>query len=102
MKVSELIEALQENNNPDDEILVFWWEKQNFNFPEDDELELTDKAWLKVSKEFDSGICCNASEEVTQWIADAVIEYSELKELQLVKETIDRLSLVLTTDKVEL
>lgn len=80
MKVSELIEALQENNNPDDEILVLWWEKQNFNFPEDDELELTDKAWLKVSKEFDEW--GNTSEEVTQWISDAVIEYSELKELQ--------------------
>jgi hypothetical protein len=78
MKVSRLIELLQEQNKPDDEILVVWWEKHHFEFPEDYELKLTDEAWLKVSTEFDSWD--NAGEEISKWISDAVIDYSETNE----------------------
>jgi hypothetical protein len=74
MKVSELIKTLQETAKPDDEILVLWWEKQHFDFPEDYEMKLTDEAWLKVSQEFDEWD--NPSEEVTQWISDAVIDHA--------------------------
>lgn len=79
MKVSELINTLLENNKPDDEILVLWWDKQTFDFADDDELVLTDDAWLKVSNIFDTWD--NAGTELTQWIAETVTECAEIKEV---------------------
>lgn len=78
MKVSELIKILQEHNKPDDEILVLWWEKETFDYAEDDELKLTDEAWLKISKDFDTW--GGLGSEVSQWISDAVIDYAELND----------------------
>jgi hypothetical protein len=75
MKVSELIKVLQENNKPEDEILVLWWEKNSFDFPEDYELKLTDEGWMKISKEFDEWD--NAGEQIGEWIADASVEHAE-------------------------
>jgi hypothetical protein len=77
MKVSELIKVLQEQNKPDEEILVLWWEKHNFDYAEDDEMKLTDEAWLKISKEFDEWD--SVGEEIGEWIADAVSQYAEEK-----------------------
>lgn len=76
MKVSELINTLLEHNKPDDEIIVLWWEKRNFDYEEYDELVLTDEAWRKVSEEFDTWD--NAGESVGEWIADAVSEHAEI------------------------
>lgn len=76
MKVSELINTLLENNKPDDEIIVLWWEKRNFDYEEYDELVLTDEAWRKVSEEFDTWD--NAGQEVGEWIADAVSDHAEI------------------------
>jgi hypothetical protein len=78
MKVKDLIKVLQEQNKPDEEILVVWWEKHHFDYADDDELVLTDEAWLKVSDEFDKW--GNAGYEIGEWIADAVSEHAELKE----------------------
>lgn len=78
MKVSKVIEALQQLP-PDDEILVLWWEKNAFDYSEDDELILTDEAWLKVSNDFDKWD--GAGEQIIgEWIADAVVEYAEVNE----------------------
>ncbi len=76
MKVSKLIQVLQETTKPDDEILVLWWEKHNFDYNDDDELVLTDEAWLKISQEFNEWD--EAGESVGEWIADAVSEHAEL------------------------
>ena len=81
MKVSQLIKVLQEQNKPDDEILVVWWEKHNFDYNEDDELKLTDEAWAKISDEFDSW--GNAGYQIGEWIADAVSEHAELNSLPI-------------------
>jgi len=78
MKVSELIKVLQEQNKPDDEILVIWWEKNSFDFPEDYEIKLTDDGWLKVVKEFNEW--GNAGSDIDDWIANAVIEHAEKKD----------------------
>lgn len=75
MKVSRLIEILQTQNKPDDEIIVLWWEKHHFDYSDDDELKLTDEAWLKISNECDSWD--GAGQDVGEWIADAVSEYAE-------------------------
>lgn len=76
MKVSQLINTLLEQNKPDDEIIVLWWEKRNFDYSENDELVLTDDAWRKVSDEFDTWD--NAGQDIGEWIADAVVEHAEI------------------------
>ena len=81
MKVSELIRVLQEQNKPDDEILVLWWEKKNFDFPEDYEIKLTDEGWLKISQEFDEW--GGAGDEISQWIADASVDHAEINSLPI-------------------
>jgi hypothetical protein len=78
MKVSRLIEILQEQNKPDDEILVIWWEKHNFDYSDDDELVLTDEAWMEISNEFDQWD--EAGYQIGEWIADAVSEKAEIRE----------------------
>ena len=78
MKVSRLIELLQTQNKPDDEVMFLCWEKHNFDYSDDDELKLTDEAWLKVCNEFD--LWDGASVGVNEWIADAVLEHAEMKE----------------------
>jgi hypothetical protein len=85
MKVSQLIKVLQEQNKPDDEILVLWWEKHHFDYSDDDEMKLTDEAWAKISNEFDSWD--NAGEEIGEWIADAVSEHAELNTDEFDKTT---------------
>jgi hypothetical protein len=76
MKVKDLIKALQETTNPDDEILVLWWEKQNFDFPEDYELTLTDEGWLKISQEFDEWD--GAGQKISEWIAEASVDHAKM------------------------
>jgi hypothetical protein len=78
MKVSRLIELLQTQNKPDDEIMFLCWEKHNFDYSDDDELKLTDEAWLEISNEFD--LWDEAGISTGIWIADAVSEYAEMKE----------------------
>lgn len=76
MKVSQLINTLLESNKPDDEIIVLWWEKRNFDYDENDELVLTDDAWRKVASEFDTWD--NAGQDIGEWLADAVTEHAEI------------------------
>ena len=78
MKVSEVIKLLSAHK-PDDEIIAVWFEKPNFDFPEDYELTLTDKAWSEICTEFDSWD--NADRDIANWIADAVLEHSEVNDV---------------------
>ena len=77
MKVSRLIQVLQETASPDDELCVLWWEKRHFDYTDDDELILTDDNWRKVCDEFDQWD--DAGLSTGEWIADAVSEYAELR-----------------------
>ena len=79
MKVSRLIQLLQEQNKPEDEVIFLCWEKHHFDYSEDDELKLTDDAWLKISNEFD--LWDEAGIDVGEWIADAVSEHAEPNEV---------------------
>lgn len=76
MKVSELISLLQKDNQPDDEIIVLWWGKRDFDYDEEDEMVLTDSAWAEIAKEFDEWD--NADAQVVDWINDAVVEKAEI------------------------
>ena len=48
------------------------------NYPTDDEHTLTDGAWAEICKEFDEWD--DAGNDVSEWIADAVIEKAEINE----------------------
>jgi hypothetical protein len=91
MKVSKVIEALQQLSQ-DDEILVLWWEKNAFDFPEDYEIKLTDDGWLKVVKDFDEW--GNAGSDIDDWIAEATIEHSVPNHQEITKsEYADKMGL---------
>lgn len=76
MKVKDLLKQLSDAN-PEDDICALWWEKPNYDYDPDDETELTTNAWAEICKEFDEWD--NAGVEISEWIADAVIEKAETK-----------------------
>lgn len=76
MQVSKLIEALQ-SLNPEEEVMALFWEKSTFDYPLDDEMTLTDKAWLEICDEFDNWD--TAGDDIGQWIFSAVIEKADMK-----------------------
>lgn len=73
MKVSHL-RSLVEGMNPDDELMVLFWEKPEVFW--DDELELTNEGWLKIVEEFEGWD--GADQDICNWLADAVIDHSEI------------------------
>lgn len=75
MKASHLINIIQSNYTADEEIIVMWWDKSAFDFPDDYEIVLTADGWTKTCKEFDQWE--DAGNDISQWISDAVIENSE-------------------------
>jgi hypothetical protein len=74
VKVSELLKQLGELN-PNDDICVLYWEKPSYDYDDDDENVLTAEAWAEICAEFDDWE--DAGTELSEWIADAVIEKSE-------------------------
>lgn len=74
MKVKDLLEVLSKYE-PDEEICVLWWDKETYDYNPLEEEHLSDEAWARICKEFDEWD--EAGLDVSQWIADAVIEYSE-------------------------
>jgi hypothetical protein len=79
MKVKDLLEALSQYE-PDKDICVLWWDKETYDYTPESEEQLSSEAWARICKEFDEWE--EAGLDESQWIADAVIEYSETKELQ--------------------
>ena len=76
MKVKTLLEMLS-RYSPEDELCVLYWDKEQYDFNEDEDVALTPEAWEKVCKEFDEWD--NAGQELTAWISDAVFENLETK-----------------------
>lgn len=74
MKISSLLKIL-EGKSPDEDICVLLWLKEDMGYPTDDEHILTDEAWTEICKEFDEWD--DAGNDVSEWIADAVVEKAE-------------------------
>jgi hypothetical protein len=71
MKVKDLINNLTENFNSEDEIIVLFYGKEEF----DDDGLLTDTAWLDVADEFNNqGGLHEAEHVLTEQIREAVSE----------------------------
>ena len=70
MKVSQL-RHLVEGMNPDDELMVLFWEKPEI---EDFDMTLTKDGWAQIVKEFEEWD--GADRDICEWLGDAVIEHS--------------------------
>ena len=77
MIVKQIIEMLS-HHHPDDELCVLYWDKEQFDYRDDEHEILTTQAWAEICKEFDEWE--DAGHSVSEWIADAVIEKVELVE----------------------
>lgn len=80
MKVGKLIEALGKYQ-ADEDICVLWWDKETYDYNPLEEEHLSKEAWAEICREFHEWD--EAGLEVSQWIADAVIEKSETKLLPI-------------------
>ena len=77
MKVKTLLEMLG-RHSPEEELCVLYWDKEQFDYRDDEHEVLTTEAWAEICKEFDEWE--DAGHASGEWIADAVIEKVELKE----------------------
>lgn len=77
MKVENLIKVLQEKHEPTDDICVLWWSKPDYDNP--DESTITDEVWAKVCSDFDGWDSVGA--DVSEWIADAIIDHTNNEEV---------------------
>jgi hypothetical protein len=78
MKARELVDQLQKYD-PDEEVIALVWFKDTFDFDSNEDLTLTDEAWLKVVKEMEESGGIDAGEQqISEHISDAVVEHSVL------------------------
>ena len=78
MKARELVDQLQKYD-PDEEVIALVWFKDTFDFDSNEDLILTDEAWLKVVKEMEESGGIDAGEQqISEHISDAVVEHSVL------------------------
>lgn len=74
MKVKDLLKML-EAYKPEDNLCVLYWDKEQYDYPDSDELELSEQSWVEVCNEFDTWD--DAGADITEWLHDAVIEKAE-------------------------
>ena len=77
MKVKTLLEMLS-RHSPEEELCVLYWDKEQFDYRDDEHEILTTEAWAEICKEFDEWE--DAGHASGEWIADAVIEKVDIKE----------------------
>jgi len=73
VKVKQLKELLS-NFQDDDDICALVWDKTCYDYDEGDEFVLTHEAWAEICSEFDE----MEFVDIADWIADAVVEKSEV------------------------
>ena len=78
MKARELVDQLQKYD-PDEEVIALVWFKDTFDFDSNEDLTLTDEAWLKVVKEMEESVGIDAGEQqISEHISESVVEHSVL------------------------
>jgi predicted ATP-dependent Lon-type protease len=78
MKARELVDQLQKYD-PDEEVIALVWFKDTFDFDNNDDLTLTDEAWLKVVKEMEeSGGIDSGEQQISEHISESVVEHSTI------------------------
>ena len=69
MKVQTLMEALQKMN-PEEEICVLLYSKDQFDYDPEDEVELTTEAWNKICQDFDEAPFGDIWESLASAVSD--------------------------------
>jgi hypothetical protein len=67
MKVRELMNYLNENYDPDDAIVVAWWDRDHF-----DTADMTPEQWVDATDKVDIDWSLTK-----QWLDDALYDYLE-------------------------
>lgn len=73
MQVKTLIKALQEMD-PEAHICALVYDKSQFDFPEDDEMVLTEEGWQKLCQEFDESV---SDDDIFQSLLMGALDYAE-------------------------
>jgi hypothetical protein len=75
VKVKTVIEMLQKLN-PDEEIIVEWWERSMFSrvWDEDSSDLPNESKWAEVVKEWDEYEENHMTEEIWDWVHDGLLE----------------------------
>lgn len=75
MKVKDLIKYLSEMDSEDD-ICALVYDKRQFDFPDDDDLVLTNEGWAKLCNDFE----VQPWNDIWQSLMDGVLDYAETRE----------------------
>ena len=79
MQVKDIIETLNNCFKQDEELVVLFYSKDEFDFEPDDEMILTDKGWNKIVKVMhESGGLESADQMISETISDMASEYADL------------------------
>jgi hypothetical protein len=76
MKVKEAIKMLS-RYSPEDEICLLYWDKEQYDYAEDEDFIITTENWTKICHKFDEWD--DAGSSVTRWISEAVHDHLEPK-----------------------
>jgi hypothetical protein len=82
MKVSDAIRTLQEFHEPNEELVIVWWDRLCFSHGSDDKLP-TVKQWNEAVRRFESGdefsdyVSEQCRDEIMSHVDDAVSEVAQ-------------------------
>lgn len=74
MQVKHLLEHLSKMD-PEEHICALVYDKSQFDFPDEDELTLTNEGWEKLCDDFDE----QNFDEIWQSLSDGAIHYAEME-----------------------
>jgi hypothetical protein len=81
MKVKELLELIAYKKwGDDEELCVLIYDKSMFDYPEDDEMVLTNEGWAKVVKDFEETDESIGFPGMWESLNMAVMDYAELRD----------------------
>lgn len=83
MKVSEIIAELARRYDPEDELIIAWWDSSLFERydPDEDEFHPIDRAtWMRIGAKAEKDLAETIGETVFHYVQSIVDEETEVKE----------------------
>ena len=79
MQVKDLIATLNNCFKQDEELVVLFYSKDEFDFEPDDEVKLTTEGWNKIVKVMhESGGLDSADQQISEMISEMAGEYADI------------------------
>jgi len=73
MKVKDLLEALAKMD-PESHLCAIVYAKESFDYPADDEVELTDAGWEEVCRQFDESQFDDVWESILMAVSELAVD----------------------------